>query len=288
MMSMIGIERETPEVDFPLLAGELPRRSDEVALGPATAREHSVDVGDTVSIGGPFEPVDATVTGIVVFPTIGPMFAGTVGGGDGVLVPQAMIDAVAPFEDAAAGLATFVGVELVDDADPDAVNRIRQRLDVPDLLGAPPIVYQDAVRPPEIIEAAATRSVPVVVGASLAAVAAFGLVALSWSSVRSRRRDLAVAHALGFRPGQVRWSVRSQSLAVAAAALAAGVPLGLIAGRLSWQAFARQLAVVPDPSSGWTTVAAVVAAALLLALLAAEVPARRATANRPAAGLRAE
>ena len=96
---------------------------DEVALGPATAREHEIDVGDTVSIAGPSEPFDATVTGILVFPTIGPMFAGTVGGGDGILVPQAMIDAVAPFEGAATSLATFVGVDLVDDADPAAIAR---------------------------------------------------------------------------------------------------------------------------------------------------------------------
>ena len=47
-----------------------------------------------------------------MFPTIGPMFADAVGGGDGMLVPQTMIDAVAPVPDAAVGLATFVGVEL--------------------------------------------------------------------------------------------------------------------------------------------------------------------------------
>jgi hypothetical protein len=287
VMSMIGIERETPEVDFPLLAGELPRRSGEVALGPSTARERSIDVGETVSIGGPFDPVEATVTGIVVLPTVGPMFAGTVGGGEGMLVPQAMIDAVAP-EGAAAGLATFVGVDLVDDADSAAVSRIEEHLGVPDLLGSPPIVYRQAVRPPEIIEAAATRSVPVIVGASLAAVGALGLGVSSWASVRSRRRDLAVARTLGLRPRQVRWSVRVQSLAVTLAALAVGVPLGVIAGRLAWQAFARQLGVVPDPSGAWATVAVVVTVAVLLALVAAEVPARRAARSRPATDLRTE
>jgi putative ABC transport system permease protein len=288
VMSIVGVERQTPEVDIPLLSGELPRRSDEVALGSASARERGIDVGDTVSIGGPFEPVDAAVTGIAVFPTIGPMFAGTVGSGDGLLVPQAMIDEVAPVENAAISLATFVGVDLVGDADPAAVARIEQRLGVPDLLGAPPIVYKRAVRPPEIIEAAATRAVPVFVGVWLGVVGALGLGAVSWASVRSRRRDLAVARALGFRPAQVRWSVRTQSLATTLAALAIGVPLGVIAGRLSWQAFARQLGVLPDAGDPWTTIAAVVAAALTLTLIATELPARHAAARRPAAGLRAE
>ena len=106
--------------------------------------------------------------------------------------------------------------------------------------------------------------------------------------MRSRRRDLAVARALGFRPGQVCWSVRAQSLATTIAALAVGVPLGVIAGRLSWQAFARQLGVVPDPSSAWTTVAVVIAGALLLALVAAELPSRRASRSRPSVDLRTE
>jgi ABC-type lipoprotein release transport system permease subunit len=109
-----------------------------------------------------------------------------------------------------------------------------------------------------------------------------------WGSVRSRRRDLAVLRALGFRPRQVRWSVRIQSLAITVTALVVGVPLGVIAGRQLWRAFAAQLGVVPDPSSAPATIAALVTVALLLTLVAAEVPARRATTGRPASDLRTE
>jgi ABC-type antimicrobial peptide transport system permease subunit len=216
------------------------------------------------------------------------MFAGTVGGGSGMLVPQAMIDAIAPVPDAAVELATFVGVDLADDADSNARGRIEERLGELDIFGYPPIIYSDAVRPPEILEATSTRSVPTVVAATLAAVAALALGIIVWGATQSRRHELAVLRALGFRPNQVRWSIRIQSLMVTLTALTIGVPLGIIAGRVLWRTFAGQLGVVPDPTSAAATIAVVVAIALLLALIAAELPARRATATHPAANLRAE
>ena len=211
-----------------------------------------------MSIGGPFEAFDATVTGLVVFPTIGPMFADTVGGGNGMLVPQTMIDAIAPVPDAAVELATFVGVDLADDADAAAEVRIQERLEELDIFGYSPLIFNGAVRPPEVIEADATRSIPVVVAASLAVVGALALGIIMWGSVRSRRRDLAVLRALGFCPRQVRWSVRIQSLAITVTAFVVGVPLGVIAGRLLWRTFAAQLGVVPDPSSAPAMIAALV------------------------------
>jgi ABC-type lipoprotein release transport system permease subunit len=106
--------------------------------------------------------------------------------------------------------------------------------------------------------------------------------------MRSRRHDLAVLQALGFRPRQVRTSVCVQSVGVAVAALAIGVPLGVVAGRLSWQAFARQLGVVPTATTGWGTVAIVVVVTVLMALVVAQLPAHRAAATAPAGGLRTE
>jgi hypothetical protein len=285
-MSVVGIERETPEVDFPVLEGDLPSRADEVAVGIRTAHERDIEVGDTVTIGGGSESIEASVTGLLVFPTIGPMFAGSVGGGEGMLVPQAMIESASP--ETAADLATFVGVDLSADAGATDVARIEAGLQSIDLLGYPPLFFDDPVRPPEVIEADSTRSVPITVGASLAVVGLAGLGTAAWASMRSRRHDLAVLQALGFRPRQVHTSVSAQSVAVAVAALAFGVPLGVVAGRLSWQAFARQLGVVPTATNGVGTVVIVVVVTLLLAVVVAQLPAHRAAATAPAAGLRTE
>src|SRR4029078_9828092 len=89
----VGVEGASFDVDSRVLAARLPIRADEVALGAVTARERGLSVGDTVRISGVAEPVEAEVTGLVVFPTLGPLFAGEVSAGTGMLLPQAMVEA---------------------------------------------------------------------------------------------------------------------------------------------------------------------------------------------------
>ena len=185
-------------------------------------------------------------------------------------------------------LATFVGVDFADSADDADVARITERLGQLDLQGLPPAVYQRPVRPPEVISAASASTFPLAVGASFAAGGAVGLAVVTWATVRARRRELAVLQAIGFDRSQVKWSVRAQSLTVVVTALAIGVPFGILAGRLAWTTFARQLGVVPCASSAWPVVAVVCSVALLVTVAVAEVPARRAMSNRPAIALRSE
>ena len=288
-MSVAGIDRDAPEVGFAVLSGVLPSRDGEIALGTNTARQRGLDVGDTAVVGGgPDGASEVVVTGLVVFPAVGPLLADAVGGGNGMLLPQAMFDGSSQSQQDAADLATFVGVDFADSADDADVARITERLGDLDLQGVPPAVYRRPVRPPEVISAASAGSVPLAVGASFAAVGAVGFGVATWAAVRARRRELAVLRAIGFDRSQVRWSVRAQSLTVVVAALVVGVPFGILAGRLAWTTFARQLGVVPDASSGWAVVAVVCAVALLVGVAVAEVPARRAMSSRPAAALRSE
>ncbi len=289
MMTMLGFE-QTADVDLPVLEGALPTADDEVALGASTAAERGLEVGDTVEIAGLVAPTEATITGIVVFPSLGPLFAERVGTGTGLLVPEAMHTSGQPGHGADLhDAATFVGVDLHPDADTPATReRIGDELAGLDLLGFPAISYSAPVRPPEIIDAGSTRTVPVVVAAVLAAMAAVGLIFASWASTRARRRELAVLRSLGFVDAQVRGSVLVQSLATTLAALVVGIPLGVVAGRLSWRAFAGQLGVLSDAASTWLPVLVAVAGGILIALVAALPPAQLAPRTMPAAALRAE
>lgn len=290
MMSVLGLER-TSDVELPLLSGALPVGTDEVAIGATTAADRGLEVGDSAEIGGAFTPFSVTITGLVVFPTLGPVLADRVGTGTGMLLPEALFESGDRqyLAEAARGLATFVGIDVRDGADtPATMARLRDQLASLDLLGVPAITYQQPVRPPEIVDASSTRTVPVAVGAGFAAMAAIGLAFASWSSARSRRRDLAVLRSLGFSGAQVRSSVRTQSLATMLGALAIGVPCGVLAGRVLWRTFAHQLGVVPDPDSPWVPVLLATAGGIVLALLAAEIPARAASRSAPTEGLRAE
>ncbi|MGH9135964.1 MAG: ABC transporter permease [Acidimicrobiales bacterium] len=292
MAALITLDRVS-DVTIPVLDGALPVRADEIAIGATTAAERGLDVGDTVTIGGAFAPIRATVSGVAVFPALGPWFADRVGAGTGLLIPQAMLEAVAlRFDiglDDVTSLATFVGADVRDDADSPATRaRLIGQMAPLDIEGIPPFIYDGAVEPPEILGARSTLGVPVAVSVVFAVMAGVGLAFASWASVRSRRRQLAVLRSLGFCSRQVRRSVRVQSVATMAAALAVGVPTGVIAGRWLWRSFAGQLGVVPDPASPLAPVLLAVGCGLVLAVFAAQVPAMIAARALPADGLRTE
>jgi putative ABC transport system permease protein len=78
-----------------------------------------------------------------------------------------------------------------------------------------------------------------------------------------------------------------QATTLAAIALGLGIPLGIMAGRWAWWAFASDIAVVPAPVvGGWIVLA--VPLTIVLANAIAALPGRSAARTRPAAILRVE
>jgi predicted permease len=113
----------------------------------------------------------------------------------------------------------------------------------------------------------------------LSAIGVYGLMA---SAVRERTRDMGIRLALGATPGRLRRDVLSGALVVAAAGAAVGLGGALAGSRLLT---ALLFEVTPtDPA----TLAGACIVLLAAALLAAYVPARRATRVDPAQALRAE
>ena len=289
MMTALTLERLS-NVDLPVVSGSLPDEKDEIGLGSRTAANHGLSVGDTVEIGGAFEPLTVHVAGIVVFPSLGPGLADRVGTGTGLLIPQALFDNedLRGLAQEAVRLATFVGVDLREGTEPAVVADLQRRLGLLDLLDVPGLELPDPVRPPEIVDAGSTKQLPRLVGLVFAAAAGLGLGFASWAATRNRRHDLGVLRALGFTRAQVRRTVYIQSVATMLAALAVGIPLGLTTGRFFWIEFASLIGVVDAPASAATLVALTIGGGLSLAALAALLPART-TANAPlAAALRAE
>jgi len=112
--------------------------------------------------------------------------------------------------------------------------------------------------------------------------AAAGLYGAMASAVRQRTRELGVRLALGATPGRLRRGVLGQALALSAAGVAAGAVVALGTSR----ALAALLFEV-SPADPLTFVG-VSALMLAVALVAAYVPARRATRVDPARALRTE
>jgi hypothetical protein len=101
----------------------------------------------------------------------------------------------------------------------------------------------------EIVNDRSTGATPVVPAAGLAvgAIAALGLTL--HSSVRQRRRDLALLKTLGFTKRQLAAVVAWQSSVAAIIGVCVGLPLGIVAGRSLWILFARDIDAVPQPTT---------------------------------------
>jgi ABC-type antimicrobial peptide transport system permease subunit len=79
-----------------------------------------------------------------------------------------------------------------------------------------------------------------------------------------------------------------QTTTVALAGIVIGVPVGIVAGRLIWQAFAGNLGVVAVPVVSVRTFAVAALGTLILANVLAAGPALAAARARPASLLRTE
>ena len=143
-------------------------------------------------------------------------------------------------------------------------------------------------RPGDIRNYAAVRDTPLVLAAVLALLAVGTLAHVLVTGVRRRRRDLAVLKTLGCTRSQVHGVVAWQASALAAAALLAGIPLGVIAGRWAWALFADAAGVSTAATVPLATVLLAIPATLLAANLIAAAPGWEAARLRPALVLRTE
>ena len=266
-----------PLVHTSMRDGRWPDRSDEVALGQETARALGVGIGNQVRVQAGQTTTPMTVVGIPVFPDIG--FGTGLGQGAGmtmdglhVFYPDATQNLV---------LATFArGADV--SATYERVNRVL------DPLGANTVEGDVGSQGFRVRDALRSEWLPLLLAALFAVVALGTLVHLLISSVRRRRRDLAILRTLGFKRGQVMWTVAWQSATLAAVALAIGVPTGVLLGRLAWDLFADRLGIIVEPVIAWGAVVLVIPATIGVAVFVGLGPAIAARRTRPAAVLRAE
>jgi ABC-type lipoprotein release transport system permease subunit len=143
-------------------------------------------------------------------------------------------------------------------------------------------------RPAEIINYRSLGTTPALLGGSLAAGAAFAFGLTLVSSVRRRRRDVALLKTLGFTRRQLAAVIAWQSTVAVAMGIVVGVPVGIVLGRWLWELFAHNIDVVPSPSVPALSIFLIVLGALVFANLVAAVPGFVAARTKTAPLLRAE
>ena len=259
-----------------MLEGRWPEGADEVALGAETLRTLGVSLGDTVTVVVGDRRSDMTIVGVPVFPDFG--FGAGLGQGVGMtmeglrplyptVTENLTLGRYAPGVDRDA-VATRLNKRVLSDLDAETTARAD---DYGTTVGA----------------TLHARTLPLQLSILFGFAAFATLVHVLLTSVRRRRRDLAILQTLGFKRRQVAATVAWQSLILASLALAFGVPLGMLLGRLGWSAFAYRLGVVNEPVLSPYSIL-VIPITLIAALLVSLGPGLVARRVKPAAVLKAE
>jgi hypothetical protein len=258
--------------------GRLPQARGEIALGPQTLASMHVRVGASAQVSLPGQrPVRFRIVGTAIFPSLSDALG--LGHGAGLTL---------------AGLHRLPGVPPVPfdtllvrfrpGTDPQA----RTGTLASQAARAGPFVVQGPATPTDLVNFGRVRNLPMLLGIALSGLALATIAHLLVTSVRRRRRDLAILRTLGFTRGQIRRTAAWQAATLAGAALVFGIPVGLVCGRVAWLIFARHLGILPALEIPVRQFAVVIPAALALAVAIAMVPAESAVRARPARVVRSE
>jgi ABC-type lipoprotein release transport system permease subunit len=260
---------------FPtVIEGREPSSPDEIAFGTRTLRQLGLRLGETVKVSAGRSMTMRVVGRSALVNT------DAVGVGSGAILT---LDGLRRLEsDPASGYGVFY-VRYAPGVDPEtAMGSLRRPASGPSQVVVVP-------RPPSDVEnLGRVGGLPGVLAGLLALLAASTLAHLLVTSVRRRRRDLAVLKTLGFIRRQVSAAVAWQATTVALVALAVGLPIGVALGRWSWSLLIDRIGLGAEPVTPWPALLAAALATVLVANLVAAWPGRMAARTRPAVALRSE
>jgi ABC-type lipoprotein release transport system permease subunit len=259
--------------------GHLPRGPGEITVGERTLAAMHARIGQTikVSLGG-FRPRPLRIVGTAVFPTI----SDALGLGKGATLTVAGLHRLLPPGLPAPPLDTLLVRFGPGSSGPSELNAFAARAA---RLG--PFAVQGPATPTDLVNFGRVQDLPLLLGIALSLLALVTVAHLLLTSVRRRRRDFAVLRSIGFTRGQVRRTISWQACTLTGVALALGIPVGIVCGRVAWRLFAGQLGIEPIVVLPVILVL-VVPAALVLAAAVAAVPGESAARTRPAEILRSE
>jgi ABC-type antimicrobial peptide transport system permease subunit len=260
-----------------MLAGRWPTSDNEIALGATTLDQIGASIGDRIPVSAGGKTYDLTIVGEPVFPDFG--FGPGFGQGAGLTFES--LQRYYPDVSVALALGRFTsGVD--QEAVAEQINPALRQLHAgfqPGKLGD----LGDSTK-----EAQRSQNVPLALASLFTLSALATLIHVLITSVRRRRKDLAILRTLGFKKRQVASAVAWQSVVLAVVALLIGVPTGVLIGRLGWSLFATNLGVVSVPVIAWVPVVAAIPVTVVVAVLISIGPALAARRTKPAMVLRAE
>jgi hypothetical protein len=261
-----------------LLSGHAPQGRGEAAIGPATAKDLRVGIGDTVSVGASHARV--RIVGEALFPSdVHAEFD------EGLWLAPVQFDAVVPpigpsgslTDERVVAVRFAAGTSLSG-----GIGYLQSRLGPLASDISPPLP------PDELTNLQNVRSLPEVLAAFLGLIAIAALGAVLLSCARRRSHEFAVLRALGMTRGNIRSVLNSQGTAIGFFGLVVGIPLGIAVGRLGWQAIAERVPLAEIPPLALAAALLLIPVTLVAANLLARWPGRVVLSHPPADELRVE
>ncbi|MGD0852231.1 MAG: ABC transporter permease [Acidimicrobiales bacterium] len=283
------------KIQPPLLTGHGLDTSGQVVLGTSTLQHLHKSVGDMVTVSsGRTKPTTLQIVGTMTMPAYGQSGSSHLEMGVGAVLnytliplferdvfdlppgPNAILIRYRRGVSAATGEKSIQRAVVAAGGGPGGPST------------APNNLIQSVERPAEIVDYRSLGDTPIELGAVLSggALVALGLTLLS--SVRRRRRDIALLKALGFSRRQVVATIAVQSTIAVGLGALVGLPVGILVGRSLWFLFADSLYAVPRVTVPTVTLLIIAGVALVMANVIAALPARIAARTSPAILLRAE
>ena len=241
-------------------------------MGTKTLEDIDAEIGDTVNVRIGDNAVPVKLVGTAVFPPFGDVGQF----GSGALMSYGQLQELIP--------AAKQNVFLLKLAPETSVER--EYLHMRDALE--PLPTRLAERPSDLENLGSIDGLQFALVAILAGLAATTLAHTLVTSVRRRRRSIALLRSMGFARRQVSAVVLVQAFTLVLISLVIGVALGLVGGRWAWSLFADNLGLIAGPVLPWSGVLVLVPVALVLAGAVAAVPAYLASRTNPAETLRDE
>ena len=281
-VAAVGLDHGAAFPFLPLLSGRAPAADDEIAFGSKTMTALHTHIGATVRVVAPSATKNFRVVGEAVFPRFA-AYQGSEPTGLGI---------------GAATTAHAIRALRADNGQPFFTVRTRPgKLTTPAALtkalggGTDPENIPEVrgpQRPNDVMSYDRLSRTPLMLAGILALLALGSAIHLLVTSVRGRRRDIALLKTMGITRRQARSAVLVQATVLVSLALVVAIPLGTISGRWLWTQTAHWLGIAADPMIPVGMLFIVAAAVILLANIIAFGPAANAARTRPAITLRSE
>ena len=278
-MEGVSVDPVKGHLEPVVLEGRAATGEDEVVLGRKSLQQVHSHIGSTVSVGvvGKNRTIRMHVVGVAVFP----FDSDTSTIGEGLWMTVGALRRIIPEVTRGEALIRFTpGLDKSA-----ALGSLKSRFKQAHFDGE---FTTPGDVPGGVRDYRRVSQVPLVLAGLLALLAVGTLAHLLVSSIRRRRRDLAILKSLGFEKGQTRGVVLWQATVFTVVVLAIAMPLGIVVGRWTWNVIARYGGFASAPVVPLDQFGIACGATLVVALGLALLPARAAARTPPAVVLRTE